>query len=511
VHNKQTDTTFEFRAKSSQEMASWVSALTASCDLPEPPGLKLAQIVAEVSSVLEGVSPSTAEAKLTNALDEKFAAGEFATKHVTSIKQARKLYAFFSAQRDFIRNLTNAAEALRALTPDMRQEALQAHVDKIPWPSLSYFPLSYSDEPCCRLLRFTPNESIVFNTKARCPLMMICEVHREDYSVRTITRSRTFFDLADDMKSQLVGQGEPPSGPPPPTLVEKRKETWQSKADRLRASSPLSKNPGWEVRSFIVKSNDDLRQEVFIMQMIRYFNSIWPSDFTWLKHYHILATGPDTGLIETITGSSDLDNLKKREGYGSLRNLFVTRHGPPSSEGFLVAQQNFLKSLAGYSVLMWLLELRDRHNGNLMITEDGYYFHIDFGFCLGHSTGKQIGGLVECSPFKLTEEYIDLLDGRASPIYEQFCQACVAAIKASHAHAAVICTMVEIVGTRSQFPCFKQTHIDKVMPALRKRLFMDTPAENVEAEFRNVINKTAGHWGSRRYDWFQNKQQGIAI
>ena len=50
---------------------------------------------------------------------------------------------------------------------------------------------------------------------------------------------------------------------------------------------------------------------------------------------------------------------------------------------------------------MWILELRDRHNGNLMLDEEGHYFHIDFGFCLGHSTGKQIGGLVECSAFKV--------------------------------------------------------------------------------------------------------------
>jgi len=26
-----------------------------------------------------------------------------------------------------------------------------------------------------------------------------------------------------------------------------------------------------------------------------------------------------------------------------------------------------------------------------------------------------------------------------------------------------------------------------------------------------VIDKAAGHWGSRNYDWFQNLQRGIAI
>ena len=89
-----------------------------------------------------------------------------------------------------------------------------------------------------------------------------------------------------------------------------------------------------------------------------------------------------------------------------------------------------MRSLAAYSVVMYLLLLRDRHNGNLMLDEEGHYFHIDFGFCLGHSTGKGIGGMVESSPFKLTPEYIDVLDGVGSPVYERYCDACVAAIGA---------------------------------------------------------------------------------
>ena len=167
------------------------------------------------------------------------------------------------------------------------------------------------------------------------------------------------------------------------------------------------------------------------MQMIRYLQSIWPKESTWLNCYHIEATGPDTGLIETIKASSDLDRIKKQEGFTSLRDLFIERHGPPESEGFKTAQANFGNSLAAYSIVMWILKLRDRHNGNLMLDEAGHFFHIDFGFCLGHSTGKGIGGLVECSKFKLTEEYIALLDGRGSPVYERFCASCVAAMQAT--------------------------------------------------------------------------------
>ena len=216
-----------------------------------------------------------------------------------------------------------------------------------------------------------------------------------------------------------------------------------------------------------------------------------------------------TGLIETITASHDLDHIKKREGYTSLRQLFIERYGAPETEGFKTAQNNFAKSMAAYSIVMWILKLRDRHNGNLMLDEAGHFFHIDFGFCLGHSTGKGIGGLVECSAFKLTEEYIELLDGRNSPVFERYCAGCVAAMQASHKHAETIISMVEIVGTRSGFPCFQVYPVSTVIPRLAKRLLTHKPAAAVEDETRKLVHRAAGHWGSRRYDWFQMLQRGI--
>ena len=70
------------------------------------------------------------------------------------------------------------------------------------------------------------------------------------------------------------------------------------------------------------------------------------------------------------------------------------------------ARRRFIESMAAYSVVNYLLAVKDRHNGNILIDDSGAVVHIDFGFFLSNSPGSNMG--FEAAPFKLTREMIDV-------------------------------------------------------------------------------------------------------
>lgn len=149
--------------------------------------------------------------------------------------------------------------------------------------------------------------------------------------------------------------------------------------------------PLYDLKAYIIKSNDDLRQEMCTLQIVslfqEIFNDLGLTRYLYLHMYHIVATSNNTGIVEVISNAISLDVLKKSNGFISLSNYFKVTYNT-SNEKLYQAKCNFASSLAGYSLLCYILQIKDRHNGNILLDMYGHLIHIDFGFILSIAPGK---------------------------------------------------------------------------------------------------------------------------
>lgn len=64
-------------------------------------------------------------------------------------------------------------------------------------------------------------------------------------------------------------------------------------------------------------------------------------------------------MIEPVLNAVSIHQIKKQSKL-SLLDYFIQEHGPTNSEEFLSAQRNFVQSCAGYSILCYLMQVKDR-------------------------------------------------------------------------------------------------------------------------------------------------------
>ncbi|KAL3280141.1 hypothetical protein HHI36_017642 [Cryptolaemus montrouzieri] len=221
------------------------------------------------------------------------------------------------------------------------------------------------------------------------------------------------------------------------------KEPWLEKEQRVRESSPYGHLATWKLLSVIVKCGDDLRQELMASQLLQMFQKIWEMEHVplWVHPYKILCLSNDSGLIEPILNTVSLHQVKK-QGQLSLLEYFIKEYGPMTSEAFLSAQKNFVQSCAAYCLICYLIQVKDRHNGNILLKSDGHLIHIDFGFILSTSP-KNLG--FETSPFKLTPEFVEIMGGDNSDMFEYFKILILQGLIAARKHQDMIIPLVEIM------------------------------------------------------------------
>ncbi|KAE8147640.1 hypothetical protein BDV25DRAFT_159875 [Aspergillus avenaceus] len=295
----------------------------------------------------------------------------------------------------------------------------------------------------------------------------------------------------------------------PPACVSTREE-----ATNLKSNQEI-----YEVwQSAIFKVGDDCRQDMLALQMIAAFRSIFANVGldVWVFPYRVTSTAPGCGVIDVLPNSISRDMLG-REAVNGLYDYFVSKYGGEDSIKFQEARTNFVKSMAAYSVISYLLQFKDRHNGNIMVDDAGHIIHIDFGFCFDIAPG---GVRFERAPFKLTSEMVAVMSGTPhthshtpgggsynptnTQPYRWFESLVVKAFLASRPYSTKLSHIVSLM-LDSGLPCFKPDTLKN----FRDRFVLDKSERDAAEYMRELVRKSYMSVSTKGYDQFQLLTNGI--
>uniref|UniRef100_A0A8C7EYP3 Phosphatidylinositol 4-kinase beta n=1 Tax=Oncorhynchus kisutch TaxID=8019 RepID=A0A8C7EYP3_ONCKI len=327
-------------------------------------------------------------------------------------------------------------------------------------------------------------------------------------SITSLDSKEPIFIAAGDIRRRLSEQlAHTPTtfkrDPEDPSAVA-LKEPWQEKVQRIREGSPYGHIPTWRLLSVIVKCGDDLRQELLASQVLQQLQIIWEQERVpiWIKPYKILVISSDSGMIEPIVNAVSIHQVKKQSQM-SLLDYFLQEHGTHTTEAFLTAQRNFVQSCAGYCLICYLLQVKDRHNGNILLDAEGHIIHIDFGFILS-SSPRNLG--FETSAFKLTNEFVDVMGGLDGDMFNYYKMLMLQGLIAARKHMDKVIQIVEIMQQGSQLPCF---HGSSTIRTLKERFHMSLTEEQLQVLVEQMVDGSMRSITTKLYDGFQYLTNGI--
>ncbi|KAH3745116.1 phosphoinositide 3-kinase [Pelomyxa schiedti] len=158
-------------------------------------------------------------------------------------------------------------------------------------------------------------------------------------------------------------------------------------------------NQASRVHNVIFKS-ENLCNDQIICNVIQYFKDILESNLECMRgnvvSYKVVPVSPDSGLIEVVDNADTLFKISTEMGKRLVDYI-------PAEN-----RERFSYSVAAYTVISYLLGFGDRHEGNIMIENHRSFFHIDFGYILGHHASAE--GFFGAPTIRFSDELMEIIE-----------------------------------------------------------------------------------------------------
>ncbi|KAI6042471.1 atypical/PIKK/PI3K protein kinase [Pisolithus marmoratus] len=234
----------------------------------------------------------------------------------------------------------------------------------------------------------------------------------------------------------------------------------------------------------IFKDGDDMRQDQLVLQLFTLMDRLLRKENLDLKlsPYDVLATGPQQGMMQFIPSKTIATVVSE---HGTVLNYLRANHPDDGSVGTYGVEPSvidtFVRSCAGYCVVTYLLGVGDRHLDNLLLTPDGHFFHVDFGYILGRDP-KPFP-----PPVKVCKEMVDGMGGAQSAHYVRFKNFCFTAFTILRKSANLILNLVALM-VDANIPDVKHRDVHE---QIQEKFRLDLTEEEAIKHFEALLNETS--------------------
>lgn len=135
-------------------------------------------------------------------------------------------------------------------------------------------------------------------------------------------------------------------------------------------------------KSAILFKREDIRKDAIVIGMAKLCRKLLQENDIHVPFisYDVVPTSPTSGFIEIVQQSKTLNEIFQE---GTINN-YLQIHNPEKKIGDIL--ENYMKSLAFWTIFTYLLGVGDRHLDNIMLTSGGILFHIDYSYVFGYET-----------------------------------------------------------------------------------------------------------------------------
>ncbi|KAM9312943.1 phosphatidylinositol 4,5-bisphosphate 3-kinase catalytic subunit gamma isoform [Gastrophryne carolinensis] len=291
-------------------------------------------------------------------------------------------------------------------------------------------------------------------------------------------------------------------------MASKKKPLWLE----FKCADPTALSN--ETIGIIFKHGDDLRQDMLILQILRIMASIWEEESLdlCLLPYGCISTGNKIGMIQIVKDATTIAQIQQSTvgNTGAFKDEVLSqwlKEKCPIEEKLSAAVERFVYSCAGYCVATFVLGIGDRHNDNIMVTETGNLFHIDFGHILGNYKSF-LGINKERVPFVLTPDFLYVMgtSGKKTSLYFQtFQEVCVKAYLALRHHTNLMIILFSMMLMTGMPQLTSKEDIEYI----RDSLTVGKSEDNAKKHFLDQIEICRDKGWTVQFNWFLHLVLGI--